>query len=93
MADEKEFAKELNALIKRYIDGGCDPEDIADELAREANYVFGHRQRLNPKQASNFRLTRIPLSAISCLARSSCAASHSTSALGTEFADGAALVA
>jgi hypothetical protein len=42
MADEKEFAKELNALIKRYIDEGCDAEDIADELAREANYVFGH---------------------------------------------------
>jgi hypothetical protein len=42
MADEKEFAKELNELIKRYIDGGCDPEDIANELAREANYVFGH---------------------------------------------------
>jgi hypothetical protein len=42
MADEKEFAKELNELIKRYIDGGCDPKDIADELLREANYVFGH---------------------------------------------------
>jgi hypothetical protein len=42
MADEKEFAKELNELIKRYIDGGCDPVDTADELAREANYVFGH---------------------------------------------------
>ena len=42
MADEKEFAKELNELIKRYIDGKCNPADIADELAREANYVFGH---------------------------------------------------
>ena len=42
MADEKDFAKELNALIKRYIDGGCDPQDLADELLREANYVFGH---------------------------------------------------
>jgi hypothetical protein len=42
MAATKDFAKELNELIKRYIDGGCDPEDIADELAREANYVFGH---------------------------------------------------
>ena len=42
MADEKDFARELNALIKRYIDGGSDPQDIADELAREANYVFGH---------------------------------------------------
>jgi len=29
MADEKEFAKELNELIKRYIDGKCNP-------------VFGH---------------------------------------------------
>jgi hypothetical protein len=36
------FGKELSELIKRYIEGGCDPEDIADELAREANYVFGH---------------------------------------------------
>jgi hypothetical protein len=42
MADEKDFARELNALIKRYIDGGADPQYIADELAREANYVFGH---------------------------------------------------
>ncbi|MGH6747715.1 MAG: hypothetical protein ACRECI_00160 [Methyloceanibacter sp.] len=40
--DPKDFAKELNELIKRYIDGGSDPEDIAGELAREANYVFGH---------------------------------------------------
>jgi hypothetical protein len=31
MADEKDFAKELNALIRRYVDGGCDPQDIADE--------------------------------------------------------------
>ena len=42
MPDEKQFAKELNALIKRYIDEGCDPQDIAEELTREANYVFGH---------------------------------------------------
>jgi hypothetical protein len=42
MADAKDFARELAALIKRYIDGGCDPEDVADELTREANYVFGH---------------------------------------------------
>jgi hypothetical protein len=42
MPDTKEFAKELSALIKRYIDGGCDPQEVADELAREANYVFGH---------------------------------------------------
>jgi len=42
MADPNDFAKELSALIKRYIDYGCEPQDIADELAREANYVFGH---------------------------------------------------
>jgi hypothetical protein len=42
MADAKDFAKELTALITRYIDGGCDPQDVADELLREANYVFGH---------------------------------------------------
>jgi hypothetical protein len=42
MADEKDFAKELNALLTRYIDGGCDPQDLADELLREGNYVFGH---------------------------------------------------
>ena len=41
MADSKEFARELNALIKRYIAGGCDPQDIADELARAGNDVFG----------------------------------------------------
>ena len=41
MADEKDFAKELSALIKRYLDGGCDPQDIADELLREANSVSG----------------------------------------------------
>jgi hypothetical protein len=42
MSDAKEFGKELSALIKRYIDGGCDPQEVADELAREASYVFGH---------------------------------------------------
>jgi hypothetical protein len=42
MVDEKDFAKDLNELIKRYINDGCDPQDIADELAREANSVFGH---------------------------------------------------
>jgi hypothetical protein len=42
MPDMKDFAKELSELIKRYIDGGANPEDVADELAREANYVFGH---------------------------------------------------
>ena len=42
MPDAKEFGKELSALIKRYIEAGCDPQDVADELMREANYVFGH---------------------------------------------------
>jgi hypothetical protein len=42
MAKEKEFAKELNVLITRYIDMGCDPQDVVDELTREANSVFGH---------------------------------------------------
>ena len=42
MTDAKEFARELATLIKRYIDMGCDPQEVADELAREANYVFGH---------------------------------------------------
>lgn len=42
MANEQDFAKELNALIKRYLDMGCDPQDIVDELAREANSIFGH---------------------------------------------------
>jgi hypothetical protein len=37
-----DFAKELNALITRYLDMGCDPQDIVDELAREANSVLGH---------------------------------------------------
>ena len=41
MADEKEFAKDLKELITRYIDSECDPQDIADELTREANSVFG----------------------------------------------------
>jgi hypothetical protein len=42
MANEKDFAKELNALIRRYIDDkGCDPQDIVDELTREANLIFG----------------------------------------------------
>ena len=42
MPDAKESGKELSALIKGYIDAGCDPQDVADELMREANYVFGH---------------------------------------------------
>jgi hypothetical protein len=40
MPDAKDFAKELSAMIKGYIDAGCEPQDIADELAREANLVF-----------------------------------------------------
>jgi hypothetical protein len=28
MENEKDFANELNALIKRYIDGGCDPRTL-----------------------------------------------------------------
>ena len=41
MSDEKSFAKELNELITRYIKAGSDPQDIVDELTREANLVFG----------------------------------------------------
>ena len=40
MADQTDFAKELSDLISRYIDAGCDPQDIVDELTREANLVF-----------------------------------------------------
>jgi hypothetical protein len=42
MAKEKDFAKELNDLITRYINMGCEPQGIVDELTREANSVFGH---------------------------------------------------
>lgn len=42
MAEGKTFASELNDLIMRYINSGADPQDIADELAREANLVFGN---------------------------------------------------
>jgi|GEM_PF-3936274 len=42
MGNEKNFADELNALIKKYIDAGSDPQDIVDELTRESNLVFGH---------------------------------------------------
>ena len=42
MANEQDFAKELNALITRYLNMGCDAQDIVDELIREANSVFGH---------------------------------------------------
>jgi len=40
MAGEKDFAKELNDLITRYIQSGSDPQAIVDELTREANLVF-----------------------------------------------------
>ena len=42
MGKEEGFAEELNALIKKYIDAGADPQDIVDELTRESNFVFGH---------------------------------------------------
>jgi hypothetical protein len=41
MSEEKGFAKELSELISRYLDGGSDPQDIVDELTREANLIFG----------------------------------------------------
>ena len=34
MANARDFAKELNALIKKYIDGGCDPLYIARRVVR-----------------------------------------------------------
>jgi len=42
MGNEQGFAEELNALIKKYIDAGAEPQDIVDELTRESNLVFGH---------------------------------------------------
>ena len=42
MGNEQSFADELNALIKKYIDAGSDPQDIVDELTRESNLMFGH---------------------------------------------------
>jgi hypothetical protein len=42
MGSERSFAEELNALIKKYIDAGADPQDVVDELTRESNLVFGH---------------------------------------------------
>ncbi len=41
MANNDGFAKELNELITRYISKGTDPEEIVNELIREANLVFG----------------------------------------------------
>ncbi|MGD8356353.1 MAG: hypothetical protein PVJ46_09530 [Methyloceanibacter sp.] len=40
MANEKDFANELNDLITRYLQSGSDPQAIVDELTREANLVF-----------------------------------------------------
>jgi hypothetical protein len=40
MANEKGFAAELNELITRYINVGSDPQEIIDELTREANLIF-----------------------------------------------------
>jgi hypothetical protein len=41
MAEKENFATELNDLITRYLNSGSSAQDIADELAREANLVFG----------------------------------------------------
>ncbi len=40
MANEKNFANELNELITRYLQSGSEPQAIVDELTREANLVF-----------------------------------------------------
>lgn len=40
MPNETSFAKELNELITRYIEKGSEPQDIVDELTREANLIF-----------------------------------------------------
>ena len=40
MANDKNFAKELNDLITRCTPSGSDPWAIVDELTREANLVF-----------------------------------------------------
>jgi hypothetical protein len=42
MAKEKSFAAELNELITRYIEAGSEPQEIIDELTREANLIFGN---------------------------------------------------
>ncbi|MGF1644221.1 MAG: hypothetical protein ACFCUJ_11295 [Thiotrichales bacterium] len=36
------FKESLEALIKERIANGEDPRDLFEELAREANAVFGH---------------------------------------------------
>jgi hypothetical protein len=40
MANQRSFAAELNELITRYINAGSDPQEIVDELTREANLIF-----------------------------------------------------
>lgn len=41
MADKDSFAKELNDLIMRFTNAGSEPQEIIEELTREANLVFG----------------------------------------------------
>ncbi len=41
MARQTNFAQELNELITRHIDAGADPQEVVDELTREANLIFG----------------------------------------------------
>lgn len=40
MPTDKAFAKELNELITRHLKSGSDPQEIVDELTREANLIF-----------------------------------------------------
>jgi hypothetical protein len=40
MVNQKSFAAELNELITRHINAGSDPQEIIDELTREANLIF-----------------------------------------------------
>lgn len=35
------FAQELSDLINKYLAAGTEPEDLVDELTREANLIFG----------------------------------------------------
>lgn len=38
----RSFKETLEALVNERIEKGEDPKDLFDELAREANLVFGH---------------------------------------------------
>ncbi len=40
MSNLENFSKELNELITSHIKKGADPQDIVDELTREANLIF-----------------------------------------------------